>query len=556
MLFVLMMPNMVAAADLLMTSQDRQFFRLTTDGMVTKLPNNLAAQSKGLAFVGSTLYSLDRSSGSEPVSLRALNPETGQTLTSPSVKTVALSGVVLTDGFGLASHPQTGQLFAIVAPDPPNTSGGLSGAASLVTINPATGVATQVGSLLIPFVGLAFNGSGTLFGVSGSNAPTGSKNQLYSVNQTTGATTFIMNLADPLSSNIPHAIGFHQVTDRLYHLSGGSSGMFEEINLSTLARTPISLISGFTPFGNAMALTALVRPNTVGSDLNGDGKTDLVWRNNSSGLVAVWLMNGLNIAASGFPAGVPLVWQIEGVGDVNGDGRADVIWRHSLSGTVAIWLMNGVAITSVGFPGSASTEFTIAGVGDVNGDGKADLVWRHTTNGTTAIWLMNGTTIAASGFPGGVPLVWQIAGVGDVDGDGQADIIWRNDTTGTVAVWLMNGLAITGVGFPGSAPTAFEIAGVGDVDGDGQADLVFHNTTTGTTAIWLMNGTVLAAAGFPGGVPSDWQMAQVGDVNGDGKADVIWRIGTSGTVAVWLMNGLTISSVGFPGSAPAEWEIQ
>jgi hypothetical protein len=70
-------------------------------------------------------------------------------------------------------------------------------------------------------------------------------------------------------------------------------------------------------------------------------------------------MNGTAIASAGFPAGVPLAWQIAQVGDVNGDGQADVIWRNGTSGTVAVWLMNGLTITSVGFPGSASTDWEI-----------------------------------------------------------------------------------------------------------------------------------------------------------------------------------------------------
>jgi ELWxxDGT repeat protein len=292
-----------------------------------------------------------------------------------------------------------------------------------------------------------------------------------------------------------------------------------------------------------------------GTDLDGDGKADLVWRNSSDGSTAIWLMNGTAIASSGFPGGVPQVWQITGIGDVNGDGKADVIWRHSISGTIAVWLMNGLSITSVGFPGSTSTDWTIQAVGDVNGDGQADLVWRNTNSGVVAIWLMNGATIASSGFLGGVPAAWQIAGIGDVTGDGKADIIWRNSTSGTVAVWLMNGLTITSVGFPGSASMDFQIAGVGDVDGDGQTDLVWRNTNSGAVALWLLNGTAIASTGFLTGLPSEWQIAQVGDTDGNGKADIIWRNSISGVVAVWLMNGLSISSDGSPGSTSTDWVI-
>jgi len=292
------------------------------------------------------------------------------------------------------------------------------------------------------------------------------------------------------------------------------------------------------------------------NDVNGDGKADLVWRNTSDGNTAIWLMNGTVIADTSFPGGVPLAWQIAGMGDVNADGKADVIWRNSTSGTVAIWVMNGLTVTSVGFSGSASTDWDIHEVGDVNGDGKADLVWRNTSDGNTAIWLMNGTAIAATGFLGGVPLVWQIAGVGDVDADGKADVIWRNGASGTVAVWLMNGLTVVSVGFPASTSTDWHIAGVGDVDDDGKADLIWHNTMSGEIAIWLMNGPMITSSGLLGGVSLEWEVAATGDVNGDGKADIIWRNSTTGTVAVWLLNGLSIQSVGFPGSTSTNWKIQ
>jgi ELWxxDGT repeat protein len=291
-------------------------------------------------------------------------------------------------------------------------------------------------------------------------------------------------------------------------------------------------------------------------DFNGDGNADIVWRNTSDGNTAIWFMNGITMAASAFPGGVPVAWQIAGVGDVNGDGKADVIWHHGTSGTVAVWLMNGATVTALGFPGSAPTDWAIQAIGDGDGDGKADLVWRNTSDGNTGIWFMNGTVMASSSFPGGVPVAWQIAGVGDVNGDGKADVIWHHGTSGTVAIWLMNGATVTAVGFPGSAPTPWSMQAVGDVDGDRKADLVWRNTSDGNTAIWFMNGTTMAASAFPGGVPLAWQIEQVADVNGNGKADVIWRNSTSGTVAVWLMNGSVVDLVGFPGSAPTEWEIQ
>jgi len=543
-------------------------YRLRTDGVVTKI-GDLTHRTHGLAFVGSTLYSVEELTLAQqvgtPPNLYRLNPDSGAPLA-----TIPLSlstGESIIGGRGLATEPGTGQLWGLLV-----VTSEVNSARRLVTINPTTGVATQKAKLLGNFMDLAFDGAGTLYVITDNRLVPGGSTvfpaRIYRVNKTTGAPTEFLDVSAGAVAGQPNfreseTIGMGSSSDLLYHLSGQhkvTSGftkniLFETIHRTTKARTAIALTG--PDFFVTTALT-LVPPKTAPAlgDLDANGKADLVWRNTSDGNTAIWLMNGTTIAASGFPGGVPGVWQIAGVGDVNGDGKADVIWRNGASGGVAVWLMDGLTILSTGFPGSASTAFEIMGVGDVNGDGKADLVWRNTTDGSTAIWLMNGTVIAASGFPGGVPLAWQIAGVGDVNGDNKADVIWRNGTSGGVAMWLMDGLSVMDVGFPGSASIAFEITGVGDVNGDGKADLIWRNTTDGSTAIWLMNGTVIAASGFPGGVPAVWQMAEARDVNGDGKADVIWRNSTSGTVAVWLMNGLTISVVGFPGSTSTDWEIQ
>ncbi|MCA9422105.1 MAG: FG-GAP repeat protein, partial [Nitrospira sp.] len=77
------------------------------------------------------------------------------------------------------------------------------------------------------------------------------------------------------------------------------------------------------------------------------------------GAVAVWFMNGATVASTGFPGGVSLNWEIGQVSDLNGDGRADLIWRNTSSGTVAVWLMNGVTISSTGYPASTSLDWQI-----------------------------------------------------------------------------------------------------------------------------------------------------------------------------------------------------
>ena len=82
----------------------------------------------------------------------------------------------------------------------------------------------------------------------------------------------------------------------------------------------------------------------AGRRFNGDGRTDLVWRNSSTGQTAVWLMNGTagHRAASVF---TNAAWAVTHVGDFNGDGKTDLVWRNASTGQTAVWLMNGTAVS-------------------------------------------------------------------------------------------------------------------------------------------------------------------------------------------------------------------
>ena len=76
-------------------------------------------------------------------------------------------------------------------------------------------------------------------------------------------------------------------------------------------------------------------------------------------------------------------WLIAGTGDFNADGKSDILWRNTTTGQVAMYFMNGTIPTSGASPGLIPTTWTIAATGDFNADGKSNLLWRD-NSGTTA----------------------------------------------------------------------------------------------------------------------------------------------------------------------------
>ena len=327
-------------------------------------------------------------------------------------------------------------------------------------------------------------------------------------------------------------------------------------------------------------------PTIQPDNFNGDNFSDMLWRS-ANGALIDWTMNGATIAGSGSvtlqgnAVAPDASWKIAGTSDFNNDGKTDVLWRQD-SGSLALWLMNGSTITSsnaVAYQGNPITpdaSWSVAGTADFNGDGNADLLWRQ-NSGALALWIMNGASATSSSpltYQGQALMPdasWSIAGVGDFDSDGSADLLWRQNS-GALAIWDINGATVASsstVTWQGNAiapDPSWSVAGIGDFNRDGNADILWRQSS-GALAIWQMNGSAVQSSApitYQGNViapDASWKMVEIGDFNGDGNSDILWR-NDNGSMSEWLMNGsqimqsLTPSSQGNPAAPDSSWTVQ
>jgi FG-GAP-like repeat/RTX calcium-binding nonapeptide repeat (4 copies)/FG-GAP repeat len=314
-------------------------------------------------------------------------------------------------------------------------------------------------------------------------------------------------------------------------------------------------------------------------DINGDGRSDVIWRN-ADGSVAVWLMNANGSMATSVNFGVvPNSYQIAGFGDFNDDGTADFLWR-SASGEAVAWLTSPGGGYTARIFGGAGQQWQILGVNDLNGDGRSDIIWQN-ASGATFAWLVDPVAYTAVSL-GVVPHTSQLLYAADANGDNIADLLWRN-TDSTVSVWKMVGGASVGtsvlsttqgLAYNPAAPKVnrffdfgperwfdFSYGGLtaarqvmGSFDAGGSADVAWRNAD-GQVAIWGLGASGINFAGVSGGVGLNWQIASsAGDFDGNGQADLLWRNG-DGQVGFWFMNGASVSSYALNSAVPHSYQI-
>ncbi|MCW1429995.1 FG-GAP-like repeat-containing protein [Novosphingobium sp. JCM 18896] len=329
-----------------------------------------------------------------------------------------------------------------------------------------------------------------------------------------------------------------------YNVTASGGDLVAPVSLTATigsANVHLTVIEGAAAAAPAATLP-IIQTQRAG-DYNGDGRDDIIWRNDA-GLVSNWLGQ----ASGGFVSNdakslsaVPVSWKIVGTGDFNGDGRADLIWRND-SGTFSDWLgqANGGFVSNDAVAmRNVPTNWKVVGTGDFNGDGRDDVLWRN-DSGQFSDWLGQANGGFVSNDANALTTVatnWHVVGTGDFNGDGRDDVLWRNDS-GQFSEWLgqaNGGFVNNDAKASRNVPTSWKVAGTGDFNGDSRDDVLWRNDN-GTLTNWLgqADGSFLVNdAKASTVVPTSWQVAGTGDFNGDGRDDVLWR-NSAGAVSDWL----------------------
>jgi zinc metalloprotease ZmpA len=271
---------------------------------------------------------------------------------------------------------------------------------------------------------------------------------------------------------------------------GATDILFQHPNGGLVAEWLI--VDGWTPPGPPAILPInLAGPGVpvVGTgDFNGNGTSDIVFQDPSSGMVTEWkIRNDGHIDGDAIALAVPGA-KVVGTGDFNADGTTDILFQHGDDGLVAVWPMSDGHVIPPGInlenPGAK-----VVGTGDFNNDGTTDILFKRASDRQIFMWMISNTQ--KMGSP--INLFTSFAtpvGTGDYNSDGTSDIVLQHPNDGLVAIWMISNGSVVGA-FDLFSPGA-KVVGTGDFDSDRSSDILFQHPNNGLVAFWrIFNGSVV-----------------------------------------------------------------
>ena len=360
-----------------------------------------------------------------------------------------------------------------------------------------------------------------------------------------------------------------QIFDAEGNAIGSNFNISDGANLQVISPTVISLAGGNFLVSWVQSSTAGVTgasgeqeeiftpPATVNlaavvSDFNGDGTSDVLFRDNATGDTGFYAINnGANAGWHDLGAS-STAYGIVGAGDFYGYGTSDVLYRNAATGDTGLYqIVNGA---NLGWHdiGASSTAYNVIGIGDFTGGSIDDVLYRNNATGDTGFYeIVNGANTGWRDI-GASSTAYSVVGVGDFMGNGTDDVLYRNNATGDTGFYEIVDGFNKGWHDVGASSTAYSVVGVGDFMGNGTDDILYRDNTTGDTGFYEMVNGVNTGWHDIGASSTAYTVVAIGNYLGNGTSDVLFRNNTTGDTGFYaLNNGVNIGWHDFGVSSTA-----
>lgn len=180
------------------------------------------------------------------------------------------------------------------------------------------------------------------------------------------------------------------------------------------------------------------------ADFDADGIDDILWKDTAKNQFFVWFMeNGtvrrdnLNVylkdSTNQALAPKDSNWKIVGIEDIDKDGSTDLLLRNQVTGEMNAWFMKGnVLVNDV----TLTNGFRVYSDWDILGFSNATVLWRNINSSQVVVWNLTRAGISKSTVvPFIIPQEWKVNAFRDFNGDNIADVVWRNAQSESIVLW-------------------------------------------------------------------------------------------------------------------------